>query len=138
MLDELLQEHGSELIAAITKGSELDAGEAKQLLPPAVGQISEVLQGGGGGIDLGALLGGSGGAVSSLLENLDVAQIANAAGIDRARAEGGLASLIPVVVSLLGEKSGGLDGLLSMLGGDGGSGPDLGALGGIAGKLFGK
>ena len=46
-----------------------------------------------------------------------------------------LSALIPVVVSLLGDQAGGADGLLSMLGGGAEGG---GALGALAGKLFGK
>ena len=138
MLDQLLKEHGGELIAAITQGSDLDASQAESLVPPALGQITDLVSGGGGGIDLTDLLGGGSGAVSSLLEKLDIAEIANAAGLDQSQTQGGLASLIPVVMSLLGDKSGGVDGLMSMLGGDGSSGSGLEALGGIAGKLFGK
>jgi hypothetical protein len=138
VLDQLLKEHGGELIAAITQGSELNASQAESLLPPALGQITDLVEGGGGGIDLTDLLGGGSGAVSALLEKLDIVQIASAAGLDQSQTQGGLASLIPVVMSLLGDKAGGVDGLLSMLGGDGSSGSGLGALGGIAGKLFGK
>jgi hypothetical protein len=138
MLDQLLKDHGGELIAAITQKSELDASQAEGLLPPALGQITNLLKGGGGGIDPMDLLGGGSGAVSAMLEKLDIAKVANAAGLDQVQAENGLASLIPVVMSLLGDKAGGADGLLSMLGGDGNSGDGLDALGGLAGKLFGK
>jgi hypothetical protein len=138
MLDQLLKEHGGELIAAVTGGSELDASQAESLLPPALGQITDLLKGGGGGMDLTELLGGGSGAVSALLESLDISKIANAAGLEPSQAEGGLASLIPVVMSLLGDKAGGLDGLMSMLGSDAGSGVGTEAIGALAGKLFGK
>jgi len=136
MLDQLLKEHGGEMIAAMTQGSDLDAAQAESLLPPALGQITDLVKGGGGGIDLTDLLGGGSGAVSALLGNLDIAKIANAAGLDQSQTEGGLASLIPVVMSLLGDKAGGAEGLMSMLGGGGSSGGGLDALGGLAGKLF--
>lgn len=47
--------------------------------------------------------------------------------------------MIPLVISLLGEKAGGAEGLLAMLGGDnaGGTGA-IRAISGIAGKLFGR
>lgn len=138
MLDQLLKEHGGELIAAITQGSELDPSQAESLLPPALGQISDLVTGGGGGIDLTDLLGGGSGAISALIEKLDIAQIASAAGLDQMQTQSGLASLVPVVMSLLGDKADGVEGLLSMLGGAGSSGSGLDALGGIAGKLFGK
>lgn len=136
MLDQLLKEHGGEMIAAMTQGSDLDAAQAESLLPPALGQITDLVKGGGGGIDLTDLLGGGSGAVSALLGNLDIEKIANAAGLDQSQTEGGLASLIPVVMSLLGDKAGGAEGLMSMLGGGGSSGGGLDALGGLAGKLF--
>jgi len=142
VLEALLKEHGGELITAVTQGSDLDASQAESLLPPALGQITDLLKGGGGGgLDLGDLLGGGQGAVSALLGKLDIAQIAGAADLDEAQARGGLTSLIPVVVSLLGDKAGGVQGILSMLGGadsEASASGGLGALGGIAGKLFGK
>jgi len=141
VLEDLLKEHGGELIKSITQGSELDASQAESLLPPAFGQITDLIKGGGDGFDLGDLLGGGQGAASELLGKLDIGKIAGIAGLSEGQAQGGLQSLIPAVVSLLGDKAGGVQGLLSMLGGadtEGGAGSGLGALGGIAGKLFGK
>jgi hypothetical protein len=138
VLDQLLKEHGGELLAAMTQGGGLEASQAESLLPPALGQMTDLLQGGGNGLDLGDLLGGGQGAVEALIGKLDVAGLARAAGLDESQTQSGLTSLIPVVLSLLGDKSGGVEGLLSMLGGEGSSGGGLGALGGIAGKLLGK
>lgn len=138
MLEQLLKDHGSELISAMTAGSPLDRSQAESLLPPAVAQIADRVQGGAGGIDLGDLLGGGSGAVSALLEKLDVAGLARAAGLGETETQTGLEALIPAVLSMLGNQAGGAQGLLSMLGGSEGSADGLGALGGIAGKLFGK
>jgi len=136
MIETLLKQHGGELMSALTGSGGLDAGQAERLLPPAVGGIGEALA--GGGLDLGDLLGGGGGAASALLSKLDISAIAGAAGVDEGQTRNGLASLIPIVVSLLGKEAGGAEGLLSMLGGQGGSTGAVGALGGLAGKLFGK
>lgn len=138
MWQELLQQHAGELIAAVQGGSQLDANEAERLVPPAVDGIGSALQ--GGGLDLSSLLGGGSGAVGALLGQLDVGRIAAAAGLDEGKAREGLQALIPVVMSLLGDKAGGAEGLLSLLGGEGESGgaSGLGALGGIAGKLLGR
>lgn len=136
MLDQLLKEHGGELVAAVTQGSQLDAPQAERLVPPALGQLAELVTG-SGGIDLSELLRGGPGIVSEVLSKLDVGSIADRAGLEKTEAQDGLSSLIPVVVSLLGDEADGVEGLLSMLGGEGGGG-GLGALGGIAGKLFGK
>ena len=138
MLESILKQHGGELLSAITGSSELDSAQAEQLLPPALDGIGQAV--GGGGLDLGDLLGGGQGAVSALLGKHDVGAIAAAAGLTEGQAQSGLASLIPVVISLLGDKAGGAggaEGLLSMLGG-GANSDALGAIGGIAGKLFGK
>jgi len=138
MLESLLQDHADEFLGALTGAGGLESGEAQSLLPPALDGIGQAI--GSGGLDLTSLLGGGGGdIVSALLGRLDLAGIASAAGVDQGRAETGLASLIPVVVSLLGDKAGGAENILGMLGGGGGeAGAALGALGGIAGKLFGK
>lgn len=136
MLETILKEHGSELIGAITGGSGLDAGQAENLIPPALGGIGDALS--GGNLDLGSLLGGGGGDIGALLGKLDIGGIASQAGLGEDQARDGLTSLIPMVLSLLGDKSGGAEGLLSMLGGEGGGGGALGALGGLAGKLLGK
>lgn len=135
MIEALLKKHSGELIGALTGAGGLDTGEAKSLLPPAISGIGDVL--GSGNLDVSKLL-GSGGA-AELLGKLDLAGIAASAGLNEGKAQSGLSSLIPVVVSLLGEKAGGADGLLSMLGrGSGGGSAALGAIGGIAGKLFGR
>ena len=136
MLESLLKEHGGELLSALKGAGGLDASQAEGLLPPAAKGIGEAIS--GGGFDLSSLLGGGGDAVTGLLDKLNIGEIAASAGLDEAQAKGGLASLIPVVMSLLGNKAGGAEGLMSMLGGGGEKSGALGALGGIAGKLFGK
>jgi len=139
MLETILKEHGGELLGALTQGGSMDASQAEGLIPPALSGIGTALS--SGQLDISSLLGGmsDGSGIQSLLGQLDVGGIAAEAGLDEGQTESGLTRLIPVVLSLLGDKSGGAEGLLSMLGGaGGGSGGALGALGGIAGKLFGK
>ena len=137
MLETILKEHGGELLGALTEGGGLDASQAEGLIPPALGGIGEALA--GGDLDLSSLLGGGGDGVASLLGKLDIGAIAGEAGLDEGQTRGGLAALIPVVMTLLGDKAGGTDGLASMLGGLAGGSEGLGgALGGLAGKLFGK
>ncbi len=138
MLETILKEHGGELLAAVTNNTSLDAGQAQGLLPPALGEIGSTIA--GSGFDVSSLLGGDGSSVASLLGQLDVSAIAGQAGLDQGQAREGLTALIPVVVSLLGDKAGGADGLMSMLGGlaGGDKGGAASVLGGLAGKLFGK
>lgn len=147
MIESLLKQHSETLIAAVTQGSQLDAGQAEQLVPPAITGLQETLSSGdldlssllgGGGLDISSLV--SGGALGEILGKLDIGHIASQAGLGEGEARDGLASLIPVAVSLLGERAGGLQGLVGLLGGDSaGSGDAVGgALRGLAGKLFGK
>lgn len=136
MLDELLKAHGGELLASLTQGGGLEQGQAEKLLPPALDGIGSAL--GAGGFDLSSLLGGGENVAQSLLGQLDIGKIAGAAGLSEGQTQGGLTSLIPTVLGLLGNEGGGAEGLMSMLGGGETSSSGLGALAGVAGKLFGK
>lgn len=136
MIETILKEHAGELMGAISQNSELDAGQAERLLPPALGGITDALT--SGQLDVAGLLGGGGGGVSALLGQLDIGDIAAQAGLEEGPARGGLTALIPVVLQLLGQESGGAEGLLSLLGGGQGGGGKLGSVLGAAGKLFGK
>jgi hypothetical protein len=136
MWQELLQSHGSDLLSAVTSGSDLNEGQAERLLPPALGGIGEALS--GGSLDLGALLGGGSGAAGDLLSQLDLGGIARAAGLDEGQVQSGLQALIPLVLSLLSDEAGGIEGLLGTLGGGEASEGGLGALAGLTGKLLGR
>jgi len=140
MLETLLKENGTELLAALTGSGGLDTSQAESLLPAALSGIGDAV--GGGELDLSSLMGGGGDGIAALLGKLDIAGIASSAGLETGQAQTGLTSLIPVVLSLLGNKAGGAEGIMSLLGGagigEGGTSDALGALGGIAGKLFGK
>ena len=125
MWQELLQSHGSDLLSAVTSGSDLNEGQAERLLPPALGGI-------------GALLGGGSGAAGDLLSQLDLGGIARAAGLDEGQVQSGLQALIPLVLSLLSDEAGGIEGLLGTLGGGEASEGGLGALAGLTGKLLGR
>ena len=134
MIESILKEHAGELMGTLTERGGLDASQAEGLLPPALGGIGEALA--GGNLDLGSLL--SGGGASELMSRLDIAGIASQAGLDEGQAQGGLAALLPVALQLLGDKAGGAEGLLSMLGGETSGAGKMGGLLGAASKLFGK
>ena len=135
MIEAILREHGGELLGALQGAGGLSTDQAERLLPPAIAGLGGALS--SGDVDVRSLLGG--GDVSSLLARLDVDSIAAQAGIEEGEARGGLRALIPVALSLLGDKAGGAEGLLSMLGGgsQGGVSGALGAATGLAGRLFG-
>lgn len=134
MLETILMQHRDELVGAITRRSELGEGEARQLLPPALEEIGAAL--GAGRIDPASLLGEGGQGLGALLGRLDVGGIARAAGLDEARVRGGLTSLLPELIALLGKETGGAQALLGTLGGQGGRAGVLGALGGLAGRFL--
>ncbi len=128
VIQGLLQNHQGELVGQLEEKAGFGTDEAKSFLPPALEQIGQAL--GAGGIDLGALLSGDG--LGALLSKIDVGAIANQSEVDAPKAKSGLEALVPMVLSLLKQEGGGLEGLLGKLGGGGAAG----ALGGLAGKLF--
>jgi hypothetical protein len=131
IVDEILSDQGSQLAGALTEQAGFNSGEAQSFLPAAVGKVLEAV--GGGGFDLSAALGG--GDVSSLLSKLDVGTLASETGIETAKATTGLQALIPLLISVLQDKAGGAEAILSLVGGGSGQGA-LGAVGSLAGKLF--
>lgn len=83
-----------------------------------------------GGLDFG-----DGFDVSSIIEKLNPAELADKVGIDASKATEGLQGLMPDLLGSLQEKAGGAEGLMSMLsGGKGGIGGIVGKLGGLFGK----
>ncbi len=129
LVQDLVAQHGSKLAADLTQKAGFSAEQAAQFVPAAGDKVASAIS--GGGFDLEKVLGGDFG---SLLAKIDVASLAKQVGIDGAKAQGGLAALLPTLLQLLQKNGGGLEGLLKGLGGGGG----LGGLGKMAGKLFGK
>jgi len=131
IIQNLLNEKRSELLEPLVQQAGFSGDEASSFLPPAIAHIGQTLT--GGGLDLGALLGG-GGDPSAALEQLDVSAVAQEAGVAPAKAQSGLQAILPVALSFAKEKlgAGGLDGLL---GGEEAGGA-ASALGGLASKLF--
>lgn len=129
LVQELVAQHGPQLVADLTARAGLDALQAGKFVPAAGDTIAKALA--GGGVDISRVVGGDFGA---LLSKIDVAALAKKVGIDGGRAQGALATLLPLVLQLVRQESGGLEGLLKNLAGGGG----LRDLGGAAAKLFGK
>jgi len=129
LVQDLVAQHGPKLVAELTSKAGLSAEQAGQFVPAAGDSVAKALA--GGGVDLSQVLGGDFGA---LLSKIDVAALARQVGIDGGKAQGALATLLPLVVQLVQQKGGGIEGLLKSLTGGGG----LGDLGKAAGKLFGK
>lgn len=135
MIETVLKGQMGEMLGTLTRDGGLAADQAESLLPPALGGIGDALS--SGKIDVASLV--SGGDLSSLLGRLDISSIASQAGLGEDQARGGVAALVPVVLSLLTEKTGGAEGLAAMLGGGGDAGGGAaGLLGGVVGKLFGR
>ena len=72
IVEDLLKEHGGELIGSLT-GAGFSPEQAEGFLPPAATQVLDVVK--GGGLDLGSLLGG-GSDVGSLISKLDLPGLA--------------------------------------------------------------
>jgi|GEM_PF-1516648 len=129
LLQDLLAQHGSKLAAALTQTAGFTAEQAVHFVPAAGQKVARAIS--DGGIDLQKLLGGDFG---TLVGKIDVASLAKQVGIEVAKAQSGLAAMLPTVLQLLQKNSGGLEGILKGLGG----GAGLGNLGKLAGKLFGQ
>ena len=130
LVQQLLGDRAGDAIQGLVGQAGFSQEQAQGFLPVALQKVVETLQ--GGGLDLGGLLGEGG---SSLLSRLNPGEIAAETGVDEARASAGLETLVPMLLSALSGQSGGLEGVLSGLGGQKAGGL-LGAAKGLAGKLF--
>ncbi|MDH3638235.1 MAG: hypothetical protein OES09_07190 [Gammaproteobacteria bacterium] len=130
ILKNLVNEHGSSLMSALTE-SGFTADQAQQFLPEAAQGMSDAISGGG----ISELLSGSdeGGMASTIMSKIDIESIASKVGIDSSLASNGLTALIPKILAMLNTEGGGLS---SLLGGGGGGG--IGGVAGMAGKMFNK
>jgi hypothetical protein len=126
LIESLIREHGGELADRLSQASDLDAGQAQRFVPEAARDVGAAL--GGGGLDLGSLLGGD---LGSLLSKLDLGSLAGRTGLGESQASGALESLLPMLLEFVQKEGGGLEGLASALGGK-----DAAGLLGRAGKLF--
>lgn len=131
LVQKILEERGPDLIQSLVGKAGFSSEQAQGFLPAAAEKVIAALQ--RGDLDLGSLLGG--GDLASLLSKVDTGALAAETGVDAEKASAGLGELVPGLLSGLGAGSGGVEGLLSALGGEK-SGGLLGAAGGLAGKLF--
>ena len=125
LLKQMIEENGPALLGALTGDAGLSESQAQSLLPEVASGVGQALE--GGGLDLGSLLGGD---VGKLLQDVDFGALASAAGLSEAQVESGLEALLPLLMKLLGEQTGGAEGLGALLGGD--AGKALGSLGDLA------
>ena len=128
-IQDLISRHGGELSQELTSKAGLGADQAQSFLPAMADQLAGAL--GGGGLDLSALL--SGGDLAGLISKLDPSALAAAANLDETSAKRALEAVLPKLLSLLGERAGGVEGLLGALGDGQGL---LGAAGKLAGGFF--
>ena len=127
VIDSLLRRHGADLVAALTEKTQLDKTQAERFVPEAARDVGNAL--GSSALDLGSLLGGD---VSDLLSRLDVGSLASRTGLHEGQAQSALGALLPALLSLVQQDTGGLEGLASALGRK-----DLGGLLSKASKIFG-
>lgn len=135
-LKDILEEKGAELAGGLVSKLGFQPEQAQAFVPEAAASVFDVVKDKAGDLDFSDLASTTG----SLVDGVDVGALAAKVGIDSSQVTSGLGAIVPILLSALQEKAGGLSGLTSMLGG-GGLGKALGAVGGIggvAGKLFGK
>lgn len=109
-------------ITMLTDKLGFSGDQAQSFVPAAFSRVADVVK--DGGLDLGNLQN----IVGDTISKIDLDGLAKEAGVDAAKAEGGLRELLPEVSSSLMEKAGDLGELL----GDGGD-----DIAGKIGKLFG-
>lgn len=114
MIETLLREHGAELVEKLTGAGDLDAAQAERFIPEAGRDVAAAL--GSGGLDLGSLLGGD---LGSLLSKIDLGALAGRSGVSESQASGALGTLLPLLLRLFQGEKGGLEGLVSAMGGEG-------------------
>lgn len=133
-LQDILREKGGDLAAGLVEKAGFSTEQARSFLPEAASSVFDVAKAKAGDLDLSDLAGST----ESLVGGVDVGALAQKVGIDSSKASSGLQALVPMLLSALGQKAGGLSQLSSLLGGEG-IGKALGGatdIGGMAGKLF--
>lgn len=136
ILKDILKEKGSELAGGLVGKLGFSAEQAQAFVPEAAASIFDVVKEKGAALDLSD----PASSASSLVDGVDAGALADKVGIDSSQATSGLGAIVPILLSALQEKAGGLSGLTSMLGGEG-LDKALGgasAISGAAGKLFGR
>jgi hypothetical protein len=124
LIKSLIKEKGGDLVSHLTEKAGFNAEQAEAFVPEAFTSVMDAVKGGADAKDTDGLLG-----------KIDLAGLASKVGIDSGMAKGGLTAILPMIMSLLGSKAGGLGAITSMFGG---GGDVAGKLGGLAGGLFGK
>ncbi len=135
-LKEILEEKGAELAGGLVEKLGFSPDQAQAFVPEAAGSLLDVVKTKAGELDMSDLASNA----DTLVDGVDADALAGKFGIEASQARGALGALVPSLLSALQEKAGGLSGLTSLLQGEG-LGKALsgvGALGGAAGKLFGK
>ena len=132
-LKDILKEKGTELAGGLVDKLGFSTEQAEAFVPEAAASVFDVVKEKSGELDLSNLASSAG----SLVDGVDAGALAEKVGIDSSQVTSGLGAIVPILLSALQAKAGGLSGLTSMLGGEG-LGKAVGGVGGIAGKLFGK
>ena len=122
LIKSLIADKGGELVSQLIDKSGFSTEQAEAFVPEAFSSVVDAVKGGANPEDEGGLL-----------EQIDIGNLASKVGIDTEAASGGLSTILPMVMSLLGEKAGGLGALTSLLGGGDGI---AGKLTGLAGGLL--
>lgn len=123
IIKELISSQGGKLVEQLTQ-SGFSAEQADQFIPEASNSIIDAIKDKG----VGAIADGS---ASSLMDSININGLASKLGIESGLAQNGMQSILPIVLSFLQNKSGGLSGVLSMLGGK-----DAGGLANMAKGFF--
>ncbi len=130
-LKDLLEDKSATMISSLLGKAGFSAGQAEAFVPPAARSVLDAVKSRAGQAGLAELASNP----EAVAGAVDIAGLADEAGISREKAASGLEAVLPIILGVLRDKAGSLGSLGSLLGG---GGEAVGAISGMAGKLFGK
>jgi hypothetical protein len=133
-LKTFLGDNTSELVAGLVDKANFSAEQAAAFVPEAASSVLDAAKD-VGNLDFSNLAA----TAQALIGQVDVADLGRKAGIGAEQAQVGLTTMVPKLLQLFQDQTGGAEGMMKMLGGlgEGGIAGILGSLGGL-GKMFGK
>lgn len=134
-LNDIIRDRGADLIAELTSKAGFSTDQAERFVPAAGSSVMDMVASRTSDLDLTDLASAS--SVRTIMEHLDVGALSRTAGVTAEQGAKGLTSLLPMLMSLIGDHAKDAGGLLSMLGAGGALGDNLDALKGIAGTFLG-
>lgn len=134
LVRELLEARAGDLVRTLTAQADFEEETARSFVPAAASAALDAMKARAGDLDPERMASSSN--VATLLDQIDLGDLATRVGIAPDKASRGLTVVLPLILGFLGEKAGGeggLGGLLGLAGGLGDAADRLKGLGGLLG-----